>query len=725
MKFKIKHILALTPLITFAGLQQAGAQDGSDSESPFEEIIVTAQKREQSIYDVPTAISAFSGQSIEKQGITNILDVGKFVPNLNVTAFGGGQVTSTNPFIRGIGLQDHLITTDPGVGVYVDGVYLGRQIGQNLGLSGVERVEVLRGPQGTLYGRNSIGGAINVITRKPGDETESKISLEAGSRDRFNASYYGSTRLSDTFAVSGSFAYKSRGGVGDFTNLNTGTEVGEFDDISGRVHLLWTPSEDLSISLVADANDADSGLGPYTTFFDVLPNGAAVQAGLSDADVAADPYDNATSEADLADTGNSASGFAVTVDYAISDELDLKVIASTRTSDYETGLDDDSTSVRFYAFGEVGEADQESIELQLNGTYENWDFVSGVYYFEEDGFGDQPFTLFNGGPGAALLTQEVESSAAYFNIGYNVSDRTRLGGGLRYTSDDKTASFEINDGFIFATGDESFSELSWDLSLTHELNNGMSAYVSIANGFQSGQFPPRAFCLFGDFFGAGGGVALPANNCFNADIDNITALNYEIGIKGQLTDNLQMSLALFNTEYEDLPYQVSNTVGVGFNTVNLIVDQTSTGLEWESSWRLADGFYINTSLGYIDVDVDDPNPFVVAPLTPELTASISPEYSFGVSNGGSVTLRADYSYRDEMFGEPSSDPGRLTLLESRSIVNVDVSYTSADEDWTVGLYGRNATDERYDNARLNLSDYLLAILSNDASEFGVRFSKSF
>jgi iron complex outermembrane receptor protein len=123
----------------------------------LEEIIVTSTKREQSIYDVPVAVSAFTEDTMFRQGITDLTDIGKFVPNLTVTGFSAGHTSSVNPFIRGIGLQDHLITTDPGVGVYVDGVYLGRQVGQNWSLSNIERVEVLRGPQGTLYGRNSIG----------------------------------------------------------------------------------------------------------------------------------------------------------------------------------------------------------------------------------------------------------------------------------------------------------------------------------------------------------------------------------------------------------------------------------------------------------------------------------------------------------------------------------------------------------------------------------------
>ena len=132
--------------------------------------------------------------SLPKQGIVDIVDIGKFVPNLNITQFSAGHISSANPFIRGIGLQDHLITTDPGVSVYVDGVYLGRQVGQNWNLSNIERVEVLRGPQGTLYGRNSIGGAINIITKTPGaDRLAPASALKSAAVSRLNGDFYADT----------------------------------------------------------------------------------------------------------------------------------------------------------------------------------------------------------------------------------------------------------------------------------------------------------------------------------------------------------------------------------------------------------------------------------------------------------------------------------------------------------------------------------------------------
>jgi len=684
-----------------------------DEISLIEEITVTATKREQSIYEVPIALSAFDGAKLAQQGITNIYDIGKFVPNLNITEFSAGHTSSTNPFIRGIGLQDHLITTDPGVSVYVDGVYLGRQVGQNWSISNIERIEVLRGPQGTLYGRNSIGGAINIITKTPGVDPGARVGFEIGSRGRLNGDFYGDAQLNETLAVSFTGGFKNRDGIGNFPNLpNAGLEVGENQEVFGRMAFRFS-LDNVDITVAADANDGKGGLRPYTTLIDELPNGAVYGAGYRNSDVSADPYDNNTGQASQALVTNSASGIAVTVDWSISDTLDSKIIASTRQSEYKAGLDDDSFVDDFLSFPEFGEADQTSIEFQLNGTYDNWDFVSGLYYFTEEGTNSQDPTVFLTFPGSFFLTQDLTSIAIFGNVGYNVSDRFRLSAGLRYTEDEKRAIANVGSGFF--PGSRDFDDVSWDVSANFSFDNGINIYGAVQSGYQSGQFPARPFCLFGDV------------TCFVAS-DNITAINYEFGIKGQPFDGFQMSAAVFMTNYSDLPYQVSTTSGGGFNTVNLIVDQTSTGFEWENTLYITDNFLFQATLGYIDVDVD-PDPMTgvkpVAPLTPELTASISPELHIPLASGGEVILRADYSYRDEMFGEPSSDPGRMTMIDSRGLINFDFAYRSADGMWTAAVYGRNASDERYDNARLNTGDYLLQILSNDASEFGVRFVKDF
>jgi iron complex outermembrane recepter protein len=708
----------------------------------LEEIIVTSTKREQSIYDVPVAVSAFTEDTMFRQGITDLTDIGKFVPNLTVTGFSAGHTSSVNPFIRGIGLQDHLITTDPGVGVYVDGVYLGRQVGQNWSLSNIERVEVLRGPQGTLYGRNSIGGAINIISRKPGDEDGGRVTAEAGTRGRIGGEFYWNQSFSDTFAASFTGGITQRDGVGDFLNHDAKYDVGEMEEWNVRVAAKWDPTDDFSVLFAYDKNDGEGGLRPYDTLIDEVPTGLLYATGARNSDVSDDPYDLAggfvyDESGNLVDTSgvfNEADGWSITADWDMSDTLAWKFIYSDRSSNYGAGLDDDAVgSIAnpsgdfpgtengvIFTYPETGFADQKSAELQLFGDFGGWDFVAGLYRFEEQGGNRQDPNFFLGGPATFINYQETDSNAIYANAGFQVTDALRLSAGLRYTEDEKTARTEPIVGLLEADGFREWQETSWEVAAAWEMNDRMSMYATIQNGYQSGQFPARAYCLFGAL--GDDGVTEP--NCYVAG-DNVTATNYEVGLKGRPWDTLSMSAAIFFTDYSDLPYQVSNSTGGGFNTVNIIVDQESTGFEWESTWAPSEDFRLYATLGYIDVDVKDPNPTVVAPLTPELTWSLSPEFTQPLSNCASLVWRADWSFRDDMYGEPSNDPARMTEIESRDIINFDISYVDADGNWTVGVYGRNAGDEKYANAKLLPDDYLLIILNNDRSEFGMRFMYNF
>ncbi|MDJ0794872.1 MAG: TonB-dependent receptor [Woeseiaceae bacterium] len=724
---------ALASVAAALALSPAAFAQDDEYGALIEEIMVTATKREASIYEVPIAISAFEGDKLAQQGIVDIVDIGKFVPNLNITQFSAGHTSSSNPFIRGIGLQDHLITTDPGVSVYVDGVYLGRQVGQNWSLSNIERIEVLRGPQGTLYGRNSIGGAINIITKTPGSDPGAKVGLEVGNRGRLNGDFYGDMEVGDGVAVSFTGGFKNRDGVGTFVNLpNAGVEVGEMKEVFARAAIRFAPSETFSLVIAADANDGEGGLRPYTTLIDELGaacrataanpavdcvtiNGAVYEAGYRNSDVSADPYDNNTGQASQTVVTNKAEGLSATANWDISDETAVKVIASHRSSEYKSGLDDDSFVDNFLSFPEVGEADQTSFEIQVNGDRGAFDYVAGVYYFNEEGHNFQDGYFFNSaGPFDFFIQQEVTSTALFANVGYDFSDDLRLSGGIRFNNDEKDASTDVGTGLVSAS--EDWDEFMWELAVNYTFGNGMTAYGAIQNGYQSGQFPARPFCLFGD------------PNCFVAG-ENILATNFEVGIKGQPTDRLQLGVAVFFTQYEDLPYQISTTQVGGFQTINEIVDQDSTGLELEATWLPTDNFSLHVSLGTIDVSIDStsgiPLPTAVAPLTPELTYAISPEFTFPLASGAEVTLRLDHSYRDDMWGEPTNDPGRFTKIDSRELTNVDIAWHSPDGTFTAALYGRNISDERYDNARLNVGDYVLRILSNDPSEFGLRLVKSF
>lgn len=689
----------------------------------IETIQVTATKRTQVIYEVPLAISAFSGDALAEQGISDLTDVGKFVPNLNVTGFSAGHTSSANPFIRGIGLQDHLITTDPGVSVYVDGVYLGRQVGQNWNLSNIERIEVLRGPQGTLYGRNSIGGAINIITKQPDEVAVTKVALEAGGRGRAKGDVFVNRELTDTLAFNFNAGYNQRDGLGKFINVpDAEYDVGETQEAYGRFSVKMTPNDDFSLVLTADGNDGEGGLRPYTVLIDEVPTGAyytGMRFGaptptgpLRNSDLAPNIYDNATGTKEVTTVSNEASGVSLTADWSLNDELSTKAVISNRTSEYKAGLDDDGTIYELDHYPERGDADQTSVEWQLSGVYGDMDFVSGLYWFEEEGSNRQgEDSRFNGGANTLELDQTSTSRAVFANLGYQLTDDLRLAGGLRFNKDKKDVVANVGTG-PFAASDK-WSQMSYDVSASYRLENGMNVYGSIQSGYQSGQFPARPYCLFGN------------PECLVAT-DNITAVNYEMGIKGQVTDTFSMSIAVFNTVFDDLPYQVSTTAEGGFSTTNLVVSQTSRGVEWESTMHFTDAFKLHSAVGWIDVDVDEKDGVKpVAPLTPELTAAIGPSYEFGLANGGSITTRIDYSFRDEMYGEPSSDPGRLTQIDSRELVNMDIAYTPASGDWTVAFYGHNVFDERYDNARLNTGDYVLRILSNDASEFGLRYTAEF
>ena len=721
-------------LASFSVTPAMAEEAQANTESKIEAITVTATKRSQVIYEVPIAMSAFSGDDLESQGISSITDVGKFVPNLNITGFSAGHNSSANPFIRGIGLQDHLITTDPGVSVYVDGVYLGRQVGQNWNLANIERIEVLRGPQGTLYGRNSIGGAINIITKQPDQDALVKVSGEVGTRGRLKGSIFTNQAIGDDLAFNFNLGFNRRGGLGEFTNLpNAEYDVGENQDFHGRLSVKYNASDDLRLVFTADANDGEGGTRPFTTLIDEMPNGRLYQNGLRNSDVAADPYDNATGTIETATVSNKANGLSLTADYDINAELGAKLIFSQRSSEYKAGLDDDGTATALDHYPERGEADQTSIELQFTGYLGDVDFVTGLYWFNEEGSNRQSDTeaSFNSGPTKLELDQETTSQAVFINLGYDLTDDLRLSGGVRYTQDEKSASTNVFDpvGTIYSSHD--WNEFSWELAANYTFENGLNWYGTVQTGYQSGQYPARPYFLIGQFFGLGGfdnpeaGALVRANNAFMAS-DNIDAINYETGLKGQLTNDFSMSLALFNTEYDHLPYQVNLVTEAGFDTNNLIVEQTSRGVEFESTYFVTDNFTLHSSFGFMDVDVKEQNGIKpVAPLTPEWTASLSPSYEFELSNNALITTRFDVSYRDSMYGEPSSDPRRMTQIDERTTVNFDIMYAPANANWDLSLYGRNIFDERYDDARLNTGDYILVIKSNDASEFGVRFRATY
>ena len=760
-------LLSSSALLTGLCFSLPAAAQVGDAADDRDTIVVTARKREESLFETPTAVSALTPETLQQRNISNIDDVGKHVPNLNISRYGVGNASQAAIFIRGIGLQDHIITTDPGVGVYLDGVYLGRQMGSNLSLINIERVEVLRGPQGTLYGRNAIGGAINIITSKPNGDEGAIINARGGTRGRAAVDVYGQTSLTDKFAIGVSSYFKRRDGVGDFLLLtNPEARVGEEKEYGGRITANWEVSDSFSLLFAVDGMEANNGQSPYqieitggiaptSNFTPGTPIESRPDPFIGDFPalqpdfptdltpfgfpqlIATDPDDSLTTVDGLDTTTNATWGASVTADADFSDNLSSKLIASYRFSEYTGGLDDDESPLNLSEFPENGEAEQISVEWQLIGQYGPLDFVGGVYYFHEDGFTNSgpfvfspfntpgqidnfgvPFDLgFPTGLGNFDLNQTTDAYAIFGNFKYSINDRLTVGGGLRYSKDEKDADalFPSFGGTReFRTAE--FEELTWDANFAYALNDRVNLYAQAQKGYQTGGFPPRPFS------GAAAFVSF----------DEQTAINYEVGLKGPITDQLTVLLSAFWTNYTGLALPFSDTqAGGGFVTIVENAGKSrSRGVELEADLELAEGFNIRAAVGYLDNEIRSVEPGTVGigvgdsqALTPKWTASIAPTYRAPLPNGGAILFAADYSYRGEMFGQSINNPNEL--IDARSLVGFSVDYESPDGTWTFGVYGENVANEIYDVGRLQQTGFVGIVRSNDRSEFGARLTKRF
>lgn len=737
---KLRHLSQISVAILAALSTSAFAEQEKTTakQDAFEKIEVTARKRTESIFESPTAVTSIGENLIDKANMSNLEDIGKYVPNLNITRYGVGNAAHASVFIRGIGLQDHVITTDPGVGVYLDGVYLGRQMGSNLSLPNVDRVEVLRGPQGTLYGRNTLGGAVNIITKQPGDEGIVTTTAKVGSRGRLAGDVYFNNSLTDTLSMSASVSYKQRDGVGEAINLaNPEKEIGEEQELSGRMALKWQASNDLSLTFSLDGVDNESGQSPYTIELTSPLDASDPFNGdfpLLTADMLpSDPDDLATTVAGIESTAYSGWGTSLIADWDINNTYTAKFITSYRTSEYEGGLDDDAVALNLSEFPEEGGADQYSFEIQLNGSFDNMDFVSGLYFFNEDGFtssGPFVFSPFNtpngllndgvtpsfGDYGFFDINQETNSYAAYINASYDLTNELTVGGGLRYSKDKKEADalFPSFPSRKFVSAD--FDAVTWDINASYQLSNDMNLYGQIQKGYQTGGFPPRPFGGPDQF----------------VSFDETKAINYEVGLKGQVHENISMMLAVFVTDYTDLALPFSDpTAGGGFVTiVENAGESKAQGIELETTIAITDDFTLRSAIGYLDSEITEVDDGVMGigkgdspALTPRWTVMLAPSYFMDLSNGGTLAINANYSYRSDMQGQ--SVFNQSEHIESRELVGFNISYLNPYGDFEVTLYGENVLNEVYDVGRLQQSGFVGVMRSNDRSEFGLKFKKDF
>ena len=707
----LSAVLSATPVLA----QTAPVTEVKPAADDSGDIVVTARKREESLLETPVALSVFSGESLKTLNVTNLADVGKYVPNLNISRYGVGNTAQAAVFIRAIGLQDHLITTDPGVGVYLDGVYLGRQLGSNLSLTNIERIEVLRGPQGTLYGRNTLGGAVNIITRKPGSDEGAELTAQVGTRGRINGNFYADTRLSPNLAVSFGGSYERRAGVGDAVNVaSPSARIGEQNDASGRAAAYWTPSNSFSLLASVDFVRARDGQSPYKV--DIYD---AAAAGFTQA-TQVRPDDSGTDVPGLETTSLDLFGASLTGEAKLSDQFTAKLLGSYRQTKYTGGLSDTDNISRQSVFPEVGSAEQASVELQLNAELGRFNAVGGLYYFYEDGSNESKPAFFFGGNSDYRIQQRTNSYAAYANGSFEITDALSIGAGVRYSKDDKRATAKFSSFAVPVTRNASYDAVTAQGNVTYKIARDINVYGTIQLGYQPGSYTPRPF----------GGPA-----SFNAS-PKTTATNYEIGFKGKVLPNWTILVSAFTTDYTDrgLPYSFINAAG--FNTVIISANARARGIEAESTVTLG-GFRLKGSIGYLDSKITRVNslppaffptggtPVAGAPtaLSPDITGALAGSYTYKLRSGAAITGQVDYSYRSKQFGQPVARP--TELLAPRSLVGFNLKYENTARDLSVAIYGNNIFNKVYDQGRLDQGGFVGVVVSNDRSEFGMRFTKKF
>ncbi len=454
------------------------AQNLDQAQQMIEEVVVTARRREEGLQDAPLAVSAYTDDTLDYRGVSRLDEIARFVPSLtleNNPSFGGAS-NSAAIYLRGVGQKEFLPTTEPGVGLYVDGVYVARSIGGILDIVDVERLEVLRGPQGTLFGRNTIGGAISIgsVQAQPGGEPSGRVSVAAGTDDLLRLKGTVNLPVSDTFAARLSVASIVQDGYVDRTD---GIDLGDDDTLSGRLSLVWEPNDNLSAHIAVDAGkDEENGPAlqlvgidftdlsqlqgvvlapppPLAFIHNVTTAAAAPGVPCAVTDTAgngitfnpgvANCYDSRYIGADGSNEGTSPAfsdtdvwGVSATLNYAINEHLAFKSISAWRDLEAEFARDGDHSPHRISTLFDDLQQDQFSQEFQLIGSQEGLTWILGAYYFNEDGNNVNilDFTVSNFRSGGQF---DNEAWAAFAQATYEINNRWRLTLGGRYTEEDK------------------------------------------------------------------------------------------------------------------------------------------------------------------------------------------------------------------------------------------------------------------------------------------------
>lgn len=751
MKHTFKAHSAVGLVIAMAALvapQTAQAQDeaASTTDALGGDIIVTARKREEDLQDTPIAISAFSSESLEARGVVSTDSLATITPNLtlqNNPAFGGAS-NSAAIYIRGIGQQDFVPTVDPGVGVYVDGVYVARSVGAILDLVDFERIEVLRGPQGTLFGRNTIGGAISITSKAPSQFFEGNISATYGTDDYLALKGSINAPLSDAVAVRASAAYFGQDGYVE--RPADGIDLGDSNRFVGRLALRAEPSDTVTLDLAFDYTSArENGapvslLGinygntlaapPFVDINNVLANLAAGNGPVPCATGAAPLnlavpgcYDDRFISGPDTNLGTAPSfsdsdiwGLSFTAEIDLTDNVTLKSITAYRELDSQFARDGDASPVTISQFFDDLQQEQFSQEIQLLGTGFDgrFEWILGGYYFDESGNNVNllDFTVSRFRSGGAFSN---ESLAAFAQGTFEVSDVVSLTAGIRYTEDTKsfTPDQEILENLvpflppfdapIFAAGTpilpnvtatRKFDALTPMVNLAVQPNPDLLLYATFSQGFKSGGFTQRVFPPI--LPGITTPILDPELAIPSFEPEDVTS--YEAGVKYTSPDGVvRANLAAFLNDYTDLQIQVFTSVAPVFQNA---ASATVQGLEGEFQLNPGAGLFAEFSFGYTDASYDDID-FATTFVNPDndferiskwtLAGGVQKEFDF--ESGASITPRVDWSYRSGFFNDTFNTPE--IAQDGYHLVDANITYRSPDGSFSVIGAVKNVFDERF------------------------------
>jgi iron complex outermembrane receptor protein len=696
--------------------------------SALEEITVTARRTEESLQKTPVAVTALTGATLDTLNVQDVSKVAELAPNLVIDRQ-PASTTATSILIRGIGQLEPASTAEAGVGLYLDGVYIARTGGALFDLVDLDRIEVLRGPQGTLFGRNTTGGALQLVSRKPSDSFGVEEKLGYGSyadwytRTRLDTGYLGNSGVKATVA----YLHHESHGYFDNTLAPDSQDPGAIDSDAVWVGVQGVSSDQFTATYTFDYDERD-GVSPFFQIVGATPD-VASYFGLSPLFGGA-PFDYGTArrttgqEAPFDGRWNSTSktlGHALTLEYEFSPLAKLKSISAYRSFEADTicNLSGNGPMRGFlldpvtfeplgidnlygpYACRNPMDQLQRSQELQLTGAAGAFSYVAGLYYFYEDVSDENTqaltFVLPGGEAGLNLAPLQAfggdsTSKAAFGQVSYRpaaLDSKLELTAGLRYSQDNRT--FWSSD--FPETGDKSFSNTSWLASVSYDFVPDVMGYARVSTAYKAGGFSPRSATL----------VAFEPED----------ATAYEIGLKAQWFENrLRTNLAAFHTDYDNLQVQqfASGSGGATADTVNAGKAQFE-GFEIELVALVTGGLTAEASYGYVDpkykeflfrdpttdaiIDVKDVARF---PNVAKENLHAALQYSFQPFRFGTLSARVDWFDRSEryfhpldfvnIFNEAIKDPGTQNLSARLTLAAMPLGKGTGELD----VWGDNLTD---------------------------------